>query len=88
MHTSTACQPQKAPGVVENLLVAGLRDAHATSSGACVCTLDLPALFTAGDAHPYRVSQEAPNRKQVIKEVCREVFMMRSPSCSSCSLAR
>ena len=42
VHTSTACQPQKAPGVVEDLLVAGLREAHVT--------LDLPALFTAGDA--------------------------------------
>ena len=41
-------------------LVAGLNGAHATGSGAWACTLDLPALFTAGDAHPYRVSREAP----------------------------
>ena len=69
VHTSTACQPQKAPGVVEDLLVAGLSDAHATGSGAWACTLDLPALFTAGDAHPYRVSREAPTRQQVIRRL-------------------
>ena len=60
VRTPTACQPQQAPGVVEDLLVAGLRHAHVTDSGARACTLDLPALFTAGDAHPYRVSREAP----------------------------
>ena len=60
VHTFTACQPQKAPGVVDDLLVAGLRDAHVTNSGAWACTLDLPALFTAGGAHPYRISRDAP----------------------------
>ena len=43
VHTSTVCQPQKAPGVVKDLLVAGLRHAHVTDSGAWTCALHLPA---------------------------------------------
>ncbi len=68
VHTSTACQPQKAPGVVQDLLVAGLRDAHVTGSGAWECTLSLPALYAAEDGHPFRVMVEAPSRKEVVKE--------------------
>ena len=69
VHTSTACQPQKAEALVPDLLVAGLRDAHSIGFGEWTCTLYLPALFAPGDAHPYQMTvRQAPSKKQVVKD--------------------
>ena len=63
-RASTACQPQKAPALVPDLLVAGLNEAHVTGSGAWSCTLELPALLAPRRNHPYRRTVEARARKE------------------------
>ena len=69
VHTSTACQPQKAEALVPDLLDAGLRKAHSTGFGEWTCTLYLPALFAPGDAHPYQMTvRQAPSKKQAVKD--------------------
>ena len=71
VHASTACQPRKLPGLVQDLMVAGLQDAHLTGFGGWngwQCTLDLPALFEAGDDHPYRVTVMSRSRQAAIHE--------------------
>ena len=68
VHAPTACQPRKALALAPDLLVAGLRDAKVTGSGAWSCTLELPALFEPGDNHPYRVRLEARTRKEVAQD--------------------
>ena len=71
-HASTECQPQQAQGLVPNLSVAGLSNAHATDSGGWECTLAFPAIYEAGDGHPFFVTATAASRRQVIQEFTRQ----------------
>ena len=66
---STACQLRQAVALGPDLLVAGLRDANVTGSGAWSCTLELPALFEPGAiAHTGRRWRRAPD-KEVVEDL-------------------
>ena len=58
--------------------MAGLNYAHTTDSGAWTCTLDLPAMYEAGDGYPFRCTLEATSKKKVVQElgnICMQVCM-------------
>ena len=69
VHTSTCCQPGKAPALVPSLEEAGLRDARATASGAWTVSLHLPALYTPGDRAAFHVTAQGLTKKAAVQDL-------------------